>query len=122
MNTWKRYIIVKPEDAMDLERASYEFMGRGMSILQSEDAAYGNYLKKEHSMAAAYHLDGCSSLKKAKMLGDSDKHFAMYCAHASALKLNPLLAVHPMIEAYRTHDESDIFKPHPADDLVLKNN
>jgi hypothetical protein len=118
-----RFLVLNPEHVNDLERnaATNQYVG-GMTKDHAELSAYDRYRKIQHAMAAAHHLDGMDDGKNiVKNQNMADKHYAMFNLHMKVLGHNPLLNVPPEVQAFRNSERepSHVFRPHPADLLVL---
>ena len=121
---WNGRTIAHPEHAKELDTAAsdYEFGAGKMDRKAAEEAAYQGYKRKQHTVAANYHVN---AMRQALSRGDTasaEKHSALHELNMKALGLRfssslPSLS-DQTLEPINTRDRK--FKPHPADQLLLK--
>lgn len=118
---WKGRHITSAEHHADLERdsAAHEFGATRLDRDAAEEAAYANYKRTNHGAAAQHHI---AALRAAMSQGQSkiaEQHAALYDLHMKAMGLRP--GAMPPGDSIKPQDgKVDQFKPHPADQLLLK--
>jgi len=119
---WMDRPITHPDHATELEHASAvnEFRDK-LPRRAAEDRAYEEYIKRQHTEAAAFHLAGMKAAHAAGDLEAARKHSLMYGLHSKALDHEPVGPAHPSVVSHleKTPQKVYRFKAHRGDMLAV---
>ena len=119
---WMGKPILHPshKDELEMAAAVNEF-GKKMPRSQAEQAAYGDYVKKNRISAAAHHLSGMKAANATGDLESARKHGIMYNLHSKALGHEAVGPIHSDVAAHLNDNPSKVykFKSHKGDLYAL---
>ncbi len=119
--SWAGRVVAHKDHGPDLDAAAaiHEFHDH-LPRAEAEEKAYKDYVKSQHTEAAAHHLLGMKAAAAGGDMESARKHGLMYELHSKALGHESVGPAHPSVQAHMEKNPGKVkFKPHRGDLFAL---